>query len=127
MERLDRGLGSRHYPNQDKVDARIAVIAKDRRVDAYLRTQTGTGAGTGKPALAWRFDQEPIGRRGRNRLPFHHKRPTWSPARSAGQLSRPADQGLSGILGGVRNWRRYAAGVIPARVVNSRRNDAGSV
>ena len=60
LERLDRGLGSRHYPNQDKVNARIAVIAKDRRADAYLRTQTGTDPGTGKPTLAWRFDQEPI-------------------------------------------------------------------
>jgi hypothetical protein len=43
------------------------------------------------------------------------------------------DQGLSGdgfggtVLGGVRNWRRYAAGVILARVVNSRRNEAGSL
>src|ERR1017187_6390049 len=54
LERLDRGLGSRHYPNQDKVNARIAVIAKDRRADAYLRTQTGTDPGTGKPTLAWR-------------------------------------------------------------------------
>jgi transposase len=60
LERLERGLGSRHYPDQDKVSARIAVIASQRRVGAYLHARTGTGPGTGKPTLAWRFDQDAI-------------------------------------------------------------------
>jgi hypothetical protein len=49
LERLERGPGSRHYPAEDKVSARIAVIASQRRVSAYLHTRTGTDPGTGKP------------------------------------------------------------------------------
>jgi hypothetical protein len=56
LERLERGLGSRHYPTPAKVAARIAVITKDRRVGAYLHTETGSG----KPTLARRFDQDAI-------------------------------------------------------------------
>jgi hypothetical protein len=58
LERLERGLGSRHYPTEAKVSARIAVITAGRRVGAYL--QTGTGTGTGKPTLTRAFDQEAI-------------------------------------------------------------------
>src|SRR5450755_2698493 len=36
LERLERSLGSRHYPDQGKVEARIAVITASRRVGAYL-------------------------------------------------------------------------------------------
>jgi transposase len=60
LERLERGLGSRHYPGQGKVEARIAVITSQRRVGAYLRARAGTSPGTGKPTLAWRFDQDAI-------------------------------------------------------------------
>jgi transposase len=60
LERLVRGLGSRHYPNADKVAARVAVIARGRRVTAYLHTEVGTGADTGKPTLIWELDQEAI-------------------------------------------------------------------
>jgi hypothetical protein len=60
LERLERGLGSRHYPDQDEVSARIAVIASQRRVGAYLRARAGTGPDTGKPTLAWNFDAEAI-------------------------------------------------------------------
>jgi hypothetical protein len=60
LERLERGLGSRHYPDTGKVDARIAVITGQRRVGAYLRTRTGTCPDTGKPTLAWSFDQDAI-------------------------------------------------------------------
>jgi hypothetical protein len=34
LERLERGLGSRHYPDTGKVEARIAVITSHRRVSA---------------------------------------------------------------------------------------------
>jgi len=57
LDRLVRGLGSRHYPNQQAVTARITAIASARRVTTYLRTQTGTDPDTGKPTLTWRFDQ----------------------------------------------------------------------
>lgn len=60
LHRLERGLGGRHYPTIEKVSARIAVIARDRRVAAYLRTEIGTDPATGKPTLAWHFDQQAI-------------------------------------------------------------------
>jgi len=60
LERLERGLGSRHYPDTGKVEARIAVIASQRRVGAYLRTRTGISPDTGKPTLTWNFDAEAI-------------------------------------------------------------------
>jgi transposase len=59
MDRLTRGLGSRHYPDAAKVTARVAAIAATRRVGAYLRADVST-AGNGRPALAWRFDQDAI-------------------------------------------------------------------
>jgi hypothetical protein len=31
LQRLERGLGSRHYPTAEKVTARITAIARDRR------------------------------------------------------------------------------------------------
>jgi len=60
LARLERGLGTRHYPTAEKVNARLTAIAKDRRVGAYLRTQTGTDPTTGKPILVWSFDQAAI-------------------------------------------------------------------
>jgi hypothetical protein len=36
------------------------VIAKTRRVGAYLRTVTGTDSHTGKPTPTWSFDQRAI-------------------------------------------------------------------
>lgn len=60
LARLTRGLGSRHYPDVAAVDARLAVIAKTRRVAAYLTTATGTCPDTGKPTLVWHFNQTAI-------------------------------------------------------------------
>jgi hypothetical protein len=60
LERLERGLGSRHYPDTGKVEARIAVIASQRRAGACLRTRTGISPDTGKPTLTWNFDAEAI-------------------------------------------------------------------
>src|SRR5512132_215476 len=57
LQRLTRGLGSRHYPTVDKVQARLAAIAKQRRVSGLLHAEVGTDQATGKPTLAWRFDQ----------------------------------------------------------------------
>jgi transposase len=57
LERLTRGLGGRHYPDVAAVQARLAAIAKGRRVTGLLHTQTGTDPATGKPTLTWRFDQ----------------------------------------------------------------------
>jgi transposase len=60
LTRLTRGLGSRHYPDPAAVETRLAVIAKTRRVGAYLRTTTGTDPDTGKPTLTWHFDQTTV-------------------------------------------------------------------
>ncbi|WP_311923051.1 IS1634 family transposase [Microbispora sp. H10836] len=49
LQRLERGLGSRHYPTPAAVEARIAVIAKTRRVSAYLRTVTGMDPAPANP------------------------------------------------------------------------------
>ena len=57
LDRLVRGLGSRHYPDEKSVTARITTITAARRVTAYLRTQTGTDPASGKPTLRWWFDQ----------------------------------------------------------------------
>lgn len=57
LARLERGLGTRHYPTAEKVAARLAAIGGHRRVGAYLRAQTDTDPNTGKPTLAWEFDQ----------------------------------------------------------------------
>jgi transposase len=57
LDRLTRGLGSRHYPDQQAVTARITAIISARRVTAYLTTTIGTDPATGKPTLDWSFDQ----------------------------------------------------------------------
>jgi hypothetical protein len=56
LERLQRGLGSRHYPDADAVTARLVAIARSRRVAGLLRAEVGTDPATGKPTLAWWFD-----------------------------------------------------------------------
>ncbi|MEU1641332.1 IS1634 family transposase, partial [Nonomuraea sp. NPDC005701] len=60
LARLERGLGSRHYPTEQAVADRITAIGRARRVSAYLTAETGTDPGTGKPTLAWRFDQQVV-------------------------------------------------------------------
>jgi hypothetical protein len=49
LDRLTRGLGSRHYPDPATVEARLTVIGKTRRVAGYLRTTVGTDTETGNP------------------------------------------------------------------------------
>jgi transposase len=61
LERLARGLGSRHYPDPATVQARLAAIARSRRVAALLRAEVGTDQ-AGKPTLAWWFDQAALER-----------------------------------------------------------------
>ncbi len=56
LQRLQRGLGSRHYPDEKAVTIRITAIASTRRITTYLRTQTATDPATGKPTLTWWFD-----------------------------------------------------------------------
>ncbi|MGH9006023.1 MAG: IS1634 family transposase, partial [Acidimicrobiia bacterium] len=48
------------YPTLDKVQARLAAIARSRRVAALLRAQAGTDPATGKPTLAWWFDPDAL-------------------------------------------------------------------
>lgn len=56
LGRLERGLGSRHYPDAEAVTARVTQVGRDRRVAAYLRADIGADE-RGKPTLAWSFDQ----------------------------------------------------------------------
>jgi len=56
LGRLERGLGSRHYPDTAAVATRVAQIGRDRRVGAYLHAEIGTDE-RGKPTLVWSFDQ----------------------------------------------------------------------
>lgn len=56
LDRLTRGLGSRHYPDPAAVTARVQAIGRDRRVGAYLRTTIGIDQHA-KPTLTWLFDQ----------------------------------------------------------------------
>ena len=60
LERLGRGLGGRYYRTDKQVTDRIAVIAKLRRVTAYLRTTVDVDATKTKPTLEWHFDQDAI-------------------------------------------------------------------
>lgn len=56
LDALERGLGGRHYPSVERVQARLTTIATKRRVGDYLRADIGTDA-TGKPTMTWHFDQ----------------------------------------------------------------------
>jgi hypothetical protein len=60
LRQLERGLGSRHYPDDGKASARIAVITAGRRVGACLQAEADSDPGTGKPTLTWAFDQQAI-------------------------------------------------------------------
>jgi transposase len=60
LDRLVRGLGSRHYPTQKAVTERVTAIGRARRVVSYLKTEAGTDPDSGKPTLVWWFDQAAI-------------------------------------------------------------------
>jgi hypothetical protein len=60
LDRLTRSLGSRYYPDEKSVTDRIKKIASDRKAAPYLCCTAGTDPGTGKPTLAWHFDQSVI-------------------------------------------------------------------
>jgi transposase len=60
LNRLGRGLGSRHYPDEKAVAERVTAIGRARRVTTYLRSEIGTNPVTGKPTLTWSFDQTAI-------------------------------------------------------------------
>lgn len=56
LDSLTRGLGGRHYPTPEAVQARLTTIASKRRVANYLRSAVGVDP-AGKPTLTWHFDQ----------------------------------------------------------------------
>jgi transposase len=57
LDKLQRSAGGRYYNTAAKVEARIGVIAKTRRVTSCLRTTVTTDP-DGRPLLAWHFDQD---------------------------------------------------------------------
>jgi hypothetical protein len=60
LDRLARSLGTRFYPDEQAVTSRAKKIASDRKAGPYLCSTAGTDPGTGKPTLAWHFDQAVI-------------------------------------------------------------------
>ena len=62
LQRLERGLGGRHYRTPEQVRQRLQVIARSRKVTAFLRAETGTDPATGKPTRCWWFDQAALDR-----------------------------------------------------------------
>jgi Domain of unknown function (DUF4277) len=62
LERVQRGLGGRHYRTQAQVAERVVTIAATRKVTGYLHAQAGTDPASGKPTLEWSFDQAALAR-----------------------------------------------------------------
>ncbi|MET8178637.1 IS1634 family transposase [Streptomyces sp. NPDC005336] len=56
LDKLQCSAGGRYYNTAAKVEARIGVIAKTRRVASCLRTTVTTDT-DGRPSLTWHFDQ----------------------------------------------------------------------
>jgi transposase len=56
LDKVVAGAGGRFYGTEQKIAARIGVIATTRRVGDVLRTQITTDT-HGKPALTWWFDE----------------------------------------------------------------------
>ena len=57
LDKLQHSAGGRYYNTAAKVEARIGVIAKTRRVANCLRTTVTTDS-DGRPSLTWHFDQD---------------------------------------------------------------------
>lgn len=57
LELLGRGLGGRYDPSKKEAIERVALITRERRVKASLRTIVGTDPVTAKPTLEWHFDE----------------------------------------------------------------------
>jgi transposase len=57
LDKLQRSAGGRYYNTAAKVEARIGVIAKTRRVTNCLHTTVTTGPDE-RPSLTWHFDQD---------------------------------------------------------------------
>lgn len=56
LNALGRGLGGRHYPTIETVQARLTTIATKRRVGDYLGYNIGVDP-NGTPTLSWHYDQ----------------------------------------------------------------------
>jgi hypothetical protein len=61
LDTLTRAAGSHHlYRTEAQVKARVAFLATKHRVSRYLVAETSVDTDTGKPALAWHFDQDAL-------------------------------------------------------------------
>lgn len=60
LDKLAAGAGGRYYGTGEKIAARIGVIGKSRRVASVLRTEITTDPDTGKPTLAWSWDEQAL-------------------------------------------------------------------
>ena len=59
LDTLQRNLGTRYYPDEKAVAARVAVISRNRRVGPYLHTTIGSDEND-RPTFTWSFDQQAI-------------------------------------------------------------------
>jgi transposase len=59
LDALSRGLGGRHYPTPETVQARLTTIATKRRVADYLASTVGVDSAD-KPTLSWHFDESAL-------------------------------------------------------------------
>ncbi|WP_241829860.1 IS1634 family transposase [Parafrankia colletiae] len=57
---LHRNLGTRYYPDEAAVRARVEKITAECRVGAWLRTHVDTDPDAGRPHLTWFFDPDAL-------------------------------------------------------------------
>jgi len=60
LDKLVRAAGGRYCPDTTTLVRKVDQIATKRRVTTYLRTQITTHDNSGKPALAWHYDQQAL-------------------------------------------------------------------
>ena len=60
LDTLVRAAGGRYQPDAAAITARISQITRKHRIAACLRTQITTSTLTGKPSLAWHYDQKTL-------------------------------------------------------------------
>ena len=60
LDTLVRTAGGRYHPDAAAITARISQITRKHRIAACLRTQITTSTLTGKPSLAWHYDQKTL-------------------------------------------------------------------
>ncbi len=114
LGRLERGLGSRHYPDADAVGARVRAITAARKLVGVLTAEVGTDPATGKPTLAWHLDQHALDAQARTdgwyALLTNLDPPKPTPPRSCGATrANRSSSAATGASRGRWRWRRCSS------------------